>query len=185
MTSDEQLDERSVAFLLNSKISFLQEEHFLPHRTLKHQRKRRGQRQGMGLQGYREDRREPSIFRTQLFKNPLASPSSLPRRVERISHRRILSFSFFHQILVLFPTRELLLHKQKPKLARRFLKLIFFSLISTKNNLNDKILNYITYLILVIKIHQQRNIISSNRRNISQIIFNYEAFNKGDVTFQI
>jgi len=53
------------------------------------------------------------------------------------------------------------------------MKLIHFSLISTKNNLNDKILNYIMYLI-IIKIHQRRIISSNWRKMISQIIFNYE-----------
>lgn len=43
---------------------------------------------GKGLQGYCEDRREPSIFRTQLFKNPLASPPSLSRRVASREFRR-------------------------------------------------------------------------------------------------
>lgn len=66
-----------------------------------------GKDKGMGLQGYREDRGEPSIFRTQLFKNPLASPSPLvASRRENFAGGDFSSFPLFRRILVLFPTRE-------------------------------------------------------------------------------
>lgn len=73
----------------------------------------KGKDKGMGLQGYREDRRrEPSIFRTQLFKNPLASPPSLSRRVERISQEKNSPPSLsFTESLSCFPRERLWLHK--------------------------------------------------------------------------
>lgn len=73
----------------------------------------KGKDKGMDLQGYREDRKEPSIFRTQLFKNSPASPPSLCRVAStRISQEENSPPSLsLIESLSCFPRKKLLLHK--------------------------------------------------------------------------